>query len=109
MKLNLSNKLMIIPRKACLMLLEVGVQIAPGAELQNCCKGVDIDLKDVHQGHNVGVLQAFVDLVLPHRVAHIGCLAGRRPRCVELMHLHRDLLKRLGVKSLPRTRHSSAM
>ena len=80
-----------------LVVLEVRVQVAAPTQLQHGGKRVDVDLEDVQQADDARVAQRLVDVVLAHRVAHVGRLLGLVPGAVQLVDLHRHLTHPLQV------------
>ena len=83
-----------------LVVFEVRVQVTAPAQLQHGGERVDVDLKDVQQADDARVAQRLVDVVLAHRVAHIGRLLGLVPGAVQLVDLDRHLPHALQVVRL---------
>ena len=86
-----------------LMVFEVRVQVAAPAQLQHGGEGVDVDLKDVQQADDARVAQRLVNVVLAHRVAHVGRLLGLVPGAVQLVDLDCHLPHALQVICLQAT------
>ena len=81
-------------------LFEIEVEVVSITVLEHGAEGVGVDLEDVEEGDDAGVLKILVDVVFAERVLDVVGLLVVLPVLVQLMNLASDVALLLGIETL---------